>query len=368
MFLRVRTTYNFRVPYIKRFTHHASAHEQIAVNLFHSFGRQQGEEIVLVKDDLSNMLNSMGIFPSEEKVQEMITRVDLNKDGLIQLNEFLAGYQWLLEQDQNEDDYRAIFETLDRDNDGYITSDELSGLTTTTKSPLSDLHIDDFFKHAGVDGKVTFEQFKKILEKDKILGWRILTAFRVIFVCGGPASGKGTICQKLMELSPAKLKHISSGDLLRDEVRSQSPLGLHIADVMRRGELCDGNVVIALLEKALSKSAGTTVLLDGFPRSMENAVAFHESFGNGEFLLFFDCPDEEMKRRIVERGKQSGRLDDNEATALNRIATFHQQSREPMEFFIKAGTKVIRIDTTLPVEENVKKLLSHPVFRYSVSE
>lgn len=61
--------------------------------------------------------------------------------------------------------------------------------------------------------------------------------------------------------------------------------------------------MIALLEKALSRSAGTTVLLDGFPRSMENAVAFDELFGPGEFLLFFDCPDEEMKRRIVERGK-----------------------------------------------------------------
>ena len=61
--------------------------------------------------------------------------------------------------------------------------------------------------------------------------------------------------------------------------------------------------MIALLEKALSRSAGTTVLLDGFPRSMENATAFDELFGPGEFLLFFDCPDEEMKRRIVERGK-----------------------------------------------------------------
>jgi UMP-CMP kinase len=62
-------------------------------------------------------------------------------------------------------------------------------------------------------------------------------------------------------------------------------------------------VVIALLEKALAKSAGTTVLLDGFPRSMENAMAFDSLFGPGEFLMFFDCPDEEMKRRIVERGR-----------------------------------------------------------------
>lgn len=112
---------------------------------------------------------------------------------------------------------------------------------------------------------------------------------------------------------------------------------------------------------------------------MENALAFDALFGPGEFLIFFDCPDEEMQRRILERGKvppqssnwcvqTSGRVDDNAVTAKNRIATFHAQSTEPMEYFLKMGTKAIRLDTLRSVEENVQLLLDLPLFKLTQYE
>eukprot|EP01126_Amoeba_proteus_P038974 TRINITY_DN4088_c0_g1_i8.p1 TRINITY_DN4088_c0_g1~~TRINITY_DN4088_c0_g1_i8.p1 ORF type:complete len:295 (+),score=63.45 TRINITY_DN4088_c0_g1_i8:472-1356(+) len=293
-----------------------------------------------------------------------MTYADANGDGLIQLEEFLAAYNWLLDQEQGEEEFHDLFNMLDRNGDGKLNRDELYGFLSTTKDRLSKEEVDKIFLVANAEKKETLsrEEFIQFMKTEKILGWRILTTFRVIFITGGPASGKGTICKELILNSKVKLRHISSGDLLREEVSSGSPLGIKIQEIMQKGQLCPGHVVIALLEKALSKSAGTTALLDGFPRSLENARDFENMFGPAEFILCFDCPDEEMKARIIERGKTSGRVDDNAITAQKRISTFHSQSKESMEYLIGRGTKVIRVDTMKPIHENVNFLLSLPAF------
>jgi len=81
-------------------------------------------------------------------------------------------------------------------------------------------------------------------------------------------------------------------------------------------------------------------------------------FGPAEGLIYFDCPEEEMVRRIVERGKLSGRSDDNQETARKRIQVFKEQSIEPTQYLISKGVPLIRVDATKLVEDNVKSLLN----------
>lgn len=76
----------------------------------------------------------------------------------------------------------------------------------------------------------------------QILGWKLLTTFRVIFVMGGPASGKGTICAEVVKRSNAV--HVSCGDLLREEVQRRTPLGLQVAEKMKEGRLVDASTVL----------------------------------------------------------------------------------------------------------------------------
>lgn len=277
----------------------------------------------------------------------------------------MAAYDWLLDQEQDEEELRMLFTMLDGDKNGYIEVGELMGLLSVTKEKLTQEEAREIIRKATRTGddKISFESFRNFLTSNPDLGKKLLGSFRVIFVTGGPASGKGTICSQLIKQTPVLAKHVSSGDLLRDEVKSGSSLGNKIAQIMAAGQLCDGSLVIALLEKALRGASGSTILLDGFPRSIENAQSFYELFGTGECMLYFDCPDSEMKRRILERGRTSGRVDDNEETASKRIDTFHRQSKEPMAYLAAKGTKIIRVDSLRPVEDNVDFLLSLPVFQ-----
>jgi len=82
----------------------------------------------------------------------------------------------------------------------------------------------------------------------------------------------------------------------------------------------------------------------------------------GECCLFFDCPRDVMMSRILERGKNSGRIDDNEETAHKRIATFEKQSKEPLAYFSSLGSPIIKIDATEPIEKNLQKLLDLEIF------
>lgn len=262
---------------------------------------------------------------------------------------------------REEGDLRWLFDFIDVDRSGTIERKELLALLSTRRQGdgqrLSSKQIDELVRYAGGEN-ISFESFARALKEFTYLTTTLSNAYRVVFVTGGPGSGKGTLCAKLVEHKGDRLEHVSSGDLLRDEVKRNTELGQRVAALMQQGALVSASIVLALLDARLSNAQGKVVLLDGFPRSLDNARDFYNDFGPAEGILLFDCPEEEMVRRIVERGKVSGRADDNEATARKRVAIFKEQSEAPTQFLISKGIPVTRIDTTRPVEENLRILLN----------
>lgn len=159
----------------------------------------------------------------------------------------------------------------------------------------------------------------------------------IVFVLGGPGSGKGTQCEKLQR--DFDLVQVCVGDLLRREAASDSPLGKNIAEIMHRGEIVPGEVTMALLKAELVTLSGecSGILIDGFPRAMDQARAFEELVATCRFVLFFRCEPEEMIARLMKRGKTSGRADDTEVVAKRRLRTFIDKTMPVVEHYSERG-------------------------------
>jgi len=184
----------------------------------------------------------------------------------------------------------------------------------------------------------------------------------VIFVLGGPGAGKGTQCAKLV--ADYGFKHLSAGDLLREEQdRPGSQFGEMIKHYIREGIIVPLEVTIQLLENALTatieKEGKRMFLIDGFPRKMDQALAFEATVCPSRFTLFFDCPEDVMQERLLNRGKTSGRSDDNAESIKKRFKTFIETSMPVVDYYEKEGkvVKVRAVDSPDEVYEVVKQKL-----------
>ncbi|KAE9459963.1 hypothetical protein C3L33_08158, partial [Rhododendron williamsianum] len=172
------------------------------------------------------------------------------------------------------------------------------------------------------------------------------TRFEVL-VSGGPGSGKGTQCAYIVE--NYGYTHLSAGDLLRAEIKSGSENGAMIQNMIKEGKIVPSEVTIKLLQRAIQENGNDKFLIDGFPRNEENRAAFESVTGIvPEFVLFFDCPEEEMERRLLSRNQ--GRDDDNIETIRKRFNVYMESSLPVIEYYNSKG-KVRKIDAAKPVEE-----------------
>ncbi|KAL4585992.1 hypothetical protein LXL04_010621 [Taraxacum kok-saghyz] len=170
---------------------------------------------------------------------------------------------------------------------------------------------------------------------------------KVVFVLGGPGSGKGTQCANIVE--HFGYTHLSAGDLLRAEIKSGSENGTMIQNMIKEGKIVPSEVTIKLLEKAILENENDKFLIDGFPRNEENRAAFESVTGiTPEFVLFFDCPQEEMEKRLL--GRNQGREDDNIETIRKRFKVFLESSLPVIEYY-NSKEKVRKIDAAKPVGE-----------------
>lgn len=172
----------------------------------------------------------------------------------------------------------------------------------------------------------------------------------VVFVLGGPGTGKGTMC----ELAECQLgwTHLSTGDLLRAECQAGGPNADIIQEFIDAGKLVPNEFTIALLksamEQAIRKTGKKNFLVDGFPRSLNNMEGWYEIFGREAELpkmLYFECPYPVLEKRILSRAKWTGRSDDNIEKVKLRFDTFKAETLPTVELF-KSKNKCIEIDTS----------------------
>jgi len=274
---------------------HASLTDAAMTDLFRQFSEsldnqasEDSNEEVLTMEGIKQLLESIGERPDEETLESMFKSIDLNNDGVLQLDEFL-----------NASDY--------------------------------------------------------------VLGG---APARIIIVVGGPGSGKGILCTRLAK--ECGVTHVSGGDLLRDEVKRGTKLGKQCEEIMNEGGLVSSAVMTTLIRKHMQSFPGQRILLDGFPRSVENAHDFIELMGTPEVALHLECDDTILMERIIKRGEQAkddvngegARSDDNFDTALQRLRTFHKYHKPTMDWLRGQHVPIVHLDCSGTPENVWNQLLA----------
>jgi adenylate kinase len=154
---------------------------------------------------------------------------------------------------------------------------------------------------------------------------------------GPPGSGKGTQSEKLIE--KYQLVHLSTGDILRGELKAQSPLGIEAKKYMDKGELVPDQVVIGMIGLKLDQNPNAKgFIFDGFPRTTSQAKALDELLAGKKtaitIMLALEVNHEELVKRLLNRGKDSGRVDDQNPEVIeNRIRVYHKETSPVMDYY-----------------------------------
>ncbi|KAJ4707197.1 UMP-CMP kinase [Melia azedarach] len=170
---------------------------------------------------------------------------------------------------------------------------------------------------------------------------------KIVYALGGPGSGKSTQCSKIA--AHLGFCHLSAGDLLQAEVDSGSDWGKMIQDSKKEGKLVPSEIIVKLLQKAMQGSQNKKFLIDGFPRNEENLAAAENILKiEPDAVLFFDCSEEEMIRRLLNRNQ--GRVDDNIDTIKKRLKVYFDSTLPVINYYSSKG-KIRKIDAQRPIEE-----------------
>lgn len=175
-----------------------------------------------------------------------------------------------------------------------------------------------------------------------------------IILFGAPGCGKGTQAARIKE--KYNINHISTGEVIRGEIARQTELGKSMQGYIASGELAPDSIVIGMIENYLNEhkdAAGN--IFDGFPRTTAQAVEFDkilEQMGESvNVMVYMDVPEQELVKRILLRGKDSGRADDaSEDVIRNRIAIYREQTEIVADHYSKQG-KYVAVDGVGSMDE-----------------
>ena len=188
-----------------------------------------------------------------------------------------------------------------------------------------------------------------------------------LILFGPPGAGKGTQAKKLVDIYG--LLQISTGDLFRYEIGNNTPLGIKAQEYMNKGELVPDEVTVGMLKnKVESNPDYKGYIFDGFPRTIPQSNALDTYLASkGESvsqLIALDVDDEELVKRLLERGKTSGRADDNnEEIIRNRISVYNSETAPVFDFYEKQSkaTKVPGVGSIDEIFERLKDKID-PLF------
>ena len=162
-----------------------------------------------------------------------------------------------------------------------------------------------------------------------------------LILFGPPGSGKGTQAENLIE--KYGILHISTGDLFRYETGNNTPLGIKAKEYMAKGELVPDEVTIGMLKNKVDANPDVSgIIFDGFPRTIPQAEALdaflQEKNTEVTALVALDVPDEELVKRLLNRGKSSGRADDNDEEIIrNRISIYKSETAQVFDYYAQNG-------------------------------
>ncbi len=167
-----------------------------------------------------------------------------------------------------------------------------------------------------------------------------------LILFGPPGAGKGTQSEKL--IGKYKLVHISTGDIFRAHIQQETELGKKVNELIASGELVPDAITIAMLEEEIEKNPDAKgFIFDGFPRTVAQAEAldkFLESRGNKiAGVIALDVNEEELRKRIAERQKVSGRADDAAEKLVKRIDEYFNKTVHVLPYYEAQG-KLTRVN------------------------
>jgi adenylate kinase len=180
-----------------------------------------------------------------------------------------------------------------------------------------------------------------------------------VVLFGAPGCGKGTQSELLEKRFG--LSHVSTGEIIRSHIKSQTELGLQMQEYISRGELAPDSVVIGMIENYLAENKGIKgTIFDGFPRTTAQAEAFDKILeklnDSVDIMIYMDVPEEELVKRILLRGKESGRADDaSEDVIRNRIAVYNQQTAVVADYYRTQG-KYVAVPSLGTIDEVFERI------------
>ena len=204
---------------------------------------------------------------------------------------------------------------------------KLPHLPSDVEERKSDLMTDLWYK-----GKE--EQIKQDKQEKRI-------NMKNIVIFGAPGSGKGTQSDLLIE--HYGLEHISTGDVLRNEIKQGTELGKTAQSYIDKGNLIPDELMISILANVYDSfgRGHKGVIFDGFPRTIPQAEALKQMLDErGDrvaAMIELDVPEDELMTRLIKRGQESGRADDNEETIKKRLVVYHSQTQPLIEWYKKEG-------------------------------
>jgi adenylate kinase len=205
---------------------------------------------------------------------------------------------------------------------------KLPHLPSDVEAQQSDLITDVWYKK----GKETQIKQDKIEKK---------VVMKNIVIFGAPGSGKGT--QSDLMIEHYGLGHISTGDVLRAEIKKGTELGKTAQSYIDKGNLIPDELMISILANVYDSfgRGHKGVIFDGFPRTIPQAEALKnmldERGDKVAAMIELDVPEDELMTRLIKRGQDSGRADDNEETIKKRLIVYHSQTQPLIEWYKKEG-------------------------------
>jgi adenylate kinase len=181
----------------------------------------------------------------------------------------------------------------------------------------------------------------------------------IALIFGPPGAGKGTQAPLLQ--SEFKLVHLSTGDMLRAEVKRGSKLGRELRRIMEAGDLVPDELMLQIVGRWLERgSFREGVLLDGFPRTEPQAIALDRILSRRglrvDVVIALEAPEEVLVERLIERAREQGRPDDTIEAIRERMHEYRERTMPVLDHYRRQGVRVVEVDAVGSVEEVAERV------------